>query len=91
MLLCDDYIVPIKIWQPCVDFFRHGIGISSDARHVQGLIEVLFPRTSHWCKWEITMKMLFDNEGMERRPSLLSFVRFESFRGKGLSGRRILG
>jgi hypothetical protein len=37
------------------------------------------------------MKKLFDNRGMERRPSLVSFGRFESSRGKGLSGRRILG
>jgi hypothetical protein len=54
-------------------------------------MEVLFPRMSHWCKWDITMKKLFDNGGMERRPSLLSFVRFESSKGKGLSGIRILG
>jgi hypothetical protein len=46
---------------------------------------------SHWCKWEITVKKLFDNGGMERRPSLVSFGRFESSKGKGFSRRRILG
>jgi hypothetical protein len=37
------------------------------------------------------VKMLFDNGGMEMRPSLVSFGRFESSRGKGLSGKRIMG
>jgi hypothetical protein len=32
-----------------------------------------------------------DNEGMEWRLSSISFGRFESSRGEGLSGRRILG
>jgi hypothetical protein len=91
MLFYDDYIVPKKLWKPFVDLFRHGIGISSDGHHVQGLIEVLFPRMSHWCKWEITVKNLFDNGGVERRTSLVSFGRFESSKGKGLPRKRILG
>jgi hypothetical protein len=91
MLFCNDCIVSRKLWKPFVNLFRHGIGIYNDGFHVQGLIEVLFPRMIHWCKWEITVKKLFYNRGMERRPCLVSFGRFESSKGKGLLGRRILG
>jgi hypothetical protein len=61
MLFCGDYIVSRKLWQSFVDFFRHGIGISNDGCHIQWLIEVLFQRASHWCKWGITMKQFLDN------------------------------
>jgi hypothetical protein len=84
-------LFPWKLRKPFVGFFRHGIGVSNNGSHVQGLVEVFFPRMSHWCKGKITVEKGFDNEGVERRIYVVNLGRFESSRGKGLLGRWILG
>jgi hypothetical protein len=91
MLFCSDYIVPKKRWQPFVDLFRHGIGESIDGLHFKGIIEVRFPRTNHLFKRDITVNCFFDNEQVERRPSLVFFGSFESSKGKSFLGRWIMG
>jgi len=79
-----DHIVSWKLWQPFVDLFRHGIGISNNGSHVQGIVEVFFPRTIHWFKGDITVEKSFDNEGIKWKISSINLGRLKSSRGKGL-------
>jgi len=58
--------------------FRHGIGISRNGRHVQGIVEIFFPRVSHWSKGKGTLEKGLDNERLERRPSSVNLRRLES-------------
>jgi hypothetical protein len=53
-----------------------------DIGHVNGFVEVLFPRVSHWIKRNVIVQEVFENGRLERRPSLEKLRRLEPSRGK---------
>jgi hypothetical protein len=57
--------------EPFVDFFGHCIRVSLDVDHVERIVEVFFPRESHWGKGKGTVEKGFNNGRLERRPSLV--------------------
>jgi hypothetical protein len=62
-----------------------------DGGHVQGFIKVFFPRLIHWIKGKGTVKKVFHNGRLERRPFSVDLRSFESALGKSVKGRWILG
>jgi hypothetical protein len=61
-----------------------------DNGHIEGFVEVLFQRVSHWRKGKGTIEDGFDNMRLERRPSLVNLRRLEPPRGKRLGRGRVL-
>jgi hypothetical protein len=62
-----------------------------DIGHVNGFVEVLFPRVSHWSKRKGTMEEGFDNGRLERRSSLVNLGRLEPPKGQRLGRGRVMG
>jgi hypothetical protein len=67
------------------------VRVTLDIGHIEGFVEVSFPRASHWSKEKGFMEKVFSNERLERRPSLVNLRRLEPPRGKRFGARRILG
>jgi hypothetical protein len=91
MIIKSDHIISRKLWKPFIRLFWHGIGISRNGGHVQGFVEIIFPRLSHWSKGKGTLEKGFDNMRLERRTYLVNLRRCESPWGKSINGRWILG
>jgi hypothetical protein len=84
-------IVSWELWKPLVDLCWHLVRLTLDIGHVNGFVEVSFPREIHWNKRNGFMEKVFSNKTLERRPSLVILRRLEPPRGERFGEIRIMG
>jgi hypothetical protein len=90
MLFRCNNIVLGELWKLLVGQFEHGIGKPRDGGHIQWLVKVSNPRTSHWSEGKVTLKQGFDKEIIMRRYSSVNLGRIKTFLGTCLWERWVL-